>query len=238
MPSPSHGRNERASSGGSSSVRAARCSRRVRRASELFLNTVVTERDEVFLIDFADQVRLLQEPTKDRGAIDQAFSNVEARGITALYDSVVFGALQFGDRPGRRALVVITDGIDYGSQADPDRSVDIARKLGVPVYVVSLSGGQPAPRSNREIFSQSGGVQEMKLITEPTGGRLLRTSGRGGDGLLRAFRQVADELRSQYILTYYTDRALEDLDARDIEIELPGKKRVEVRSVLAWDQVQ
>lgn len=210
----------------------------VRRASELFLNTVVSQRDEVFLVDFADQVRLLQEPTKARAEIDQALSSVEARGITALYDSVVFASLQFGDRPGRRALVVITDGVDYGSQADPDRAVEIARKLGVPVYVVSLSGGQPAPRSNRELFSQGGGVQEMKLVTEPTGGRLLRTSGRGGDGLLRAFRQVADELRSQFIITYYTDRPLEDLDARDVDVRLPGKKRVDVRSVLASDQVQ
>ncbi|MEM8993974.1 MAG: hypothetical protein AAGF23_04200, partial [Acidobacteriota bacterium] len=101
-----------------------------------------------------------------------------------------------------------------------------------------LSGGQ-TPRSARGAFAQGGQVQEMKLITEPTGGRLLRTSGgRGGDGLLRAFRQVADELRSQYVITYYTDRPLADLDARDVEVELPGRKRVDVRSVLAWDQIQ
>ncbi|MEM1177260.1 MAG: VWA domain-containing protein [Acidobacteriota bacterium] len=210
----------------------------VRRASELFLNTVVRERDETFLLDFADQVRLLQSPTGERARIDEALDRVSAGGITALYDSVVFGALQFGDRPGRRALVVITDGLDYGSQADPDRAVDIARKLGVPVYVVSLSGGQ-TPRNARAAFAQGGQVQEMKLITEPTGGRLLRTSGaRGGDGLLRAFRQVADELRSQYIITYYTDRPLADLDGRDVEVRLPDRKKVDVRSVLAWDQIQ
>lgn len=208
--------------------------RAVQGAVQQFLGVVIASRDQVFLTTFSDGVKLAHGLTPDPSDIDRAMSEVRPDGLTALYDSVAFSMLQFADRPGRRALVVITDGADYGSHTDPKQGVELGRRLGIPVYIVAMRQRQGA--SGARLVAQETPVHTLKLLTDPTGGRLLRTSARGGLG--RAFQQIADELRSQYLLSFYTDRPIDDLNASEIEITVPGKKKVEVRAVMAWDQIR
>ena len=196
-------------------------------AASNFLDQALAPRDRAFVIDFDTQLRLTQALTNDRQALDSALESVAPEGGTALFDAILYGLLQYADEPGRRALVVITDGLDYGSTADADRTIDIARRLGVPVYIVALphrGGGSEATNV----------VHSLKLLTDPSGGRLLRL--RGNDGLARAFAQIADELRSQYIVAYYTD-ARPDNGQREVEVRIKNRKDLEVRAVLPLDLV-
>ncbi len=205
-----------------------------RGAVQTFLNSLMGPKDRAFLTTFSDQVQLAAGWTEEPSDIDRAMEDIQPEGITALYDSIVFSMLQFGDEPGRRALVVLTDGLDFGSHSDPDQVVKFGEQLGIPVYVVAMV--QRDVSRGRAGIQGEAPIHALKLLTDPTGGRLLRIGARGG--LDRAFEQISDELRSQYLLTYYTDRSIDDLSSRDVEIQVPGRKKVEVRAVLAWDQVR
>ena len=68
------------------------------------------------------------------------------------------------------------------------------------------------------------------MITEPTGGRLFRAG--TGEQVVRAFSQIRDELRMQYILTYYTDRAPEEGAAPVVKVRRKGLK---VKTALPLD---
>ena len=90
--------------------------------------------------------------------------------------------LQYEGESGRRALIVITDGVDSESRSDPTRAIEYGRRLGVPVYVIALSGVERSPVNvGWQHSSQRGAVaaeeamarNEIKLITDPTGGRLF-----------------------------------------------------------------
>ena len=130
--------------------------------------------------------------------------------------------------------MVLTDGVDSSSTSNPKRVIEFGRKLGVPLYVVALPGpGRMMPSA------AMGGVQasvhDLKLLTDPTGGRLLRTG--SAEGIARAFAQINSELRHQYVLTYYTDDPPVDDPRRQVTVRVKDRKDVEVRSVLALDQV-
>lgn len=217
-----------------------------------FLDRIMTDRDRAFLVDFDTQLRLRQPLTGELGKIADSLEAIEPGGNTALYDSILFSLLQFQDEPGRRALVVLTDGWDYGSISKPRRSVEFARALGVPIYVVVLDsdgarsgvpgGAYGVPRSGvpgsgpgSRAAMQVSPVPDLKLLTEPTGGRLIRIS--SASAIVRAFAHIDAELRTQYVLTYYTDQ-LPDADELDaVTVRVPGQKGVTVRTMWALDQV-
>ncbi|MCP4656896.1 MAG: VWA domain-containing protein [bacterium] len=193
-----------------------------------FLHATLGARDRAFLVDFDLQLRLLRPLTHELGELTAALDAIRPEGGTALYDSMAFSLLQFDAQPGRRALVVLTDGIDSGSTTSDRTIVEVARKLGVPVYVVAL------PVADRQ--AQLGAmpvVHALKLVADPTGGRLLRL---GPAGVDRAFAQINAELRHQYVLGYYTDE-LPDEKGQKITVRVKGRKNVEVRAVFAWDQL-
>jgi VWFA-related protein len=173
-------------------------------ASTEFLDSTLAERDRAFVVDFDSSLRLLQPVTGDKAALRGSLSRLRPDGGTALYDSILFSLLQFEDEPGRRALVVLTDGVDSESRADPRRAIEFGKRLGVPVYVIGMSGGagQGGPGAGLALASARG---ELTLITDPTGGRLFHVA--SPEQVSRVFEQIRDELHSQYVLTYYTDRA-------------------------------
>ncbi len=213
---------------------------RTRAAAEQFLRQTLTPRDRAFLVTFDQRLHLAQSVTADRSALLDALAELEPKGGTALMDSVLFSLLQFTDEPGRRALVVITDGFDGESTTRPERIVEFGEKLGVPVYLLAL----PSPYATANIQSGPGAgidpatatVHQLRLITDPTGGRLLRPP--VAQGLDRAFRLINADLRRQYVLTYTTERPLAQISLQGVKIKVPGKKGVKVRTVMALDQVE
>ncbi len=202
-------------------------------AAKVFLDGALGPRDRSFVVSFDSELRLVQSLTGDLEQLHQALASIHPNreGMTALYDSILYSMLQFAEQPGRRALVVLTDGFESSSRADPKRAVEFGRKLGVPVYVVALPGG-----GGMRGVSFSAALQELKLLTQPTGGRLLRVG--SGEGLERAFAQISAELRHQYVLTYYTDDPPAGLGRRQVEVLVKGRRGVEVRTIVALDQVQ
>jgi len=180
---------------------------RLKYIAQSFLATAVTPDDRAFLVDFDDTVRLVQPLTWDRPLLSERLDRLIPMGGTALNDGLLFSLLQYGSEPGRRALVVITDGADQHSRSNPEQSSEFAERLGLPIYFIELdnsragTSGAAALRRNRE---------RLRRIAEGTGGRLFHLELHGdtrwwAEPIEQVFRQIEDDLRHQHVLTYYTD---------------------------------
>ena len=214
--------------------------RQTREAASRFLDRTLTDRDEGFLVDFDTRLRLVQARTGNMELLEQGLDELEPEGGTALYDSILYSMLQFDRQQGRRGLVVLTDGYDIDSRADPRRAVEFGQKLGVPIYIVAVedpnapfqaAGGAAAAMAG----SRAAGVHVLRLLTDPTGGRLYRVS--SIDQMVRAFAHINAEMRSQYVLTYYTDDPPRPGEPPKVSVNVPGQKGVTVKTVFGADQV-
>lgn len=192
-----------------------------RRAAAKFLGTTVLPQDRAFLVDFDAEPRLLHPTTDDLPALLLDLANLHAGGATAMYDAVVFSMLQFEHHAGRKALVVLTDGDDYESSFGPKYCADLAQRTGVPIYVIGL--GQLD--TLRRAFSK----RDLRKVSEGTGGRLYFVESIAE--LDQAYAQIQAELRSQYTLTLYVDRDLDESERRSIKIEL-ARPGLEARTVV------
>jgi VWFA-related protein len=115
-----------------------------RQAASSFLERTVSDRDEGFLVDFDDRLRLVRARTGNVELLESGLDELVPEGGTALFDSILFSLLQFERQPGRRGLVVLTDGVDVHSHSDPKRVIEFGKKLGVPIYLLAL---EPRMRS-------------------------------------------------------------------------------------------
>lgn len=194
-----------------------------RQTASRFVLETVRDGDRAFLVEFDNQPRLAQETTDDVALLLRRFRELEAGGATALYDAVVFSLVEIeADRGGRRALVLITDGEDYGSRFGSRRAIRTARELGTPIYGISL-----AP-----LYRERGSARAAALeaLTDSTGGRTFSITDTAE--LAAAFAEINLELRSQYILTFPTREALDERALRDLEVEVPGRAGMRVRTVI------
>jgi VWFA-related protein len=181
-----------------------------KQAAGRFLVQTLIEGDRAFLVGFADRAKLLHPATGDPLELLGSFRRLVAGGATALYDSIVFSLAQIQETSGRRALVLLTDGYDQGSRFGTRRAIHDARRLAVPVYVVSLAG----------LYSERGSVRraDLEAITEHTGGRIyyIRDAGE----LSGAYDEINRELRSQYVLAFGTERFLTEEELEEIDVEM------------------
>jgi VWFA-related protein len=201
-------------------------------AAKNFIYTVTRERkDQVLFATFDHEINLLQDFTNRMDPLDKAVSRVSKTGNqTALYDAV----WQFCDEklrtaPGRRVLVIITDGEDTYSHANIDDAIGIAQRTETTIFAISTKAGFLATVPGVE----AGMVKESKdhvltKLAEETGGTAFFT----GDmlALERAFNKISKELRAQYLVTYKPVNDRYDGSFRKIEVRLAEGKDLKVRT--------
>ena len=197
--------------------------------AEAFLNGALTWRDQAFLVDFDSTLRLVQPLTGSKPLLARGLERLFPQGQTALYDAILFSLLQYGETPGRRALVVVTDGFDSDSRSDPTRAIDFGKRLGVPVYVVAMRSLGFGPTTMEDANLRN----NMRLITGPTGGRLFQIE--SIDQMANVFDHIEDELRRQYVLTYYSQRPLGAAIEPEVRLTRRGLR---VRSALPLDAIE
>lgn len=197
-----------------------------------FLNDVLTAKDLAFLINFDIQVSLLQDYTSDAERLRRAMLQTQindgggggAVGIagagqgtipvtrpkgTLLYDAVYLAANdKLRNQSGRKALILLTDGADYGSEETLNDAIAAAQQAEVIVYVIMI-----ADRGN---FMP--GDSEMHKLASQTGGRVIDV-GDNEKKLRRAFDEIATELRSQYMVGYVPTNSALDGKYRKLEVK-------------------
>lgn len=186
-----------------------------------FLLLALRPRDRAQVVAFDARPRLVQAPTGDRSELVEAIAGLQPRGTSALCDALVFTLVQMQRIPGRRALVVLTDGVGRDERVDFSTCLRFVQRSGVPIYAILLAGDDPTAAG-------SGGVDADKLgrLVAAVGGRLFVTGGAAGLGAV--YRTVIEELRSQYLLTYYPEGVALGAAAeggwREIEVDVdrPG----------------
>ncbi|MXX63163.1 MAG: VWA domain-containing protein [Holophagales bacterium] len=203
--------------------------RRTNAIAEAFLNGALTWRDQAFLVDFDSTLRLVQPLTGSKPLLARGLERLFPQGQTALYDAILFSLLQYGETPGRRALVVVTDGFDSNSRSDPTRAIDFGKRLGVPVYVVAMRslGFGPTTMDDANLRNS------MRLITGPTGGRLFQIE--SIDQMASVFDHIEEELRRQYVLTYYSERPFGSAVEPEVRMTQRGLR---VRSALPLETIE
>ena len=187
-----------------------------------FIQTVVKPRkDRVLFGTFDDQITLLQDFTDRLDLLDKAVYSVKKMGKqTALYDAV----WQFCDEkmrsvPGRRVLLLVTDGEDTYSRANIRDAIDIAQRTETTIFAISTKAGFLGTVPGVEAGQVSDKKDRaLETLAEETGGIAFFT----GDmlSLERSFTKISKELRAQYLVTYNPTNKSYDGTFRKIDVKL------------------
>lgn len=196
-------------------------------AASIFLSRVLRSQDLAFVISFDVNVDLLHDFTNQISALDYAIRRTRinapsrtgpvARGPrgTRLYDAVYLAANEkLKSEVGRKAIILLTDGEDAGSQLRLADAVEAAQRSDTIIYAIAII--------DREFYFFGGagfsGDSVLRKIAEETGGRVFVVD-RARD-VDRAFAQIAEELRSQYSLGYTPTNVKHDGGFRKLKIKL------------------
>jgi len=152
------------------------------------------EEDVAAVYRFDSKVEQVQEFSTGRDLAPLAYG-IRANGMTTLNDAIVDAARALSTRPEKRkAIIVLSDGLDTHSNASSDKAIESALAVGASIYAVDMSATEGSISRN----PQSAAV--LKSFAEKSGGRFVATP--GGPALRDAFASIADELGHQYTLAY------------------------------------
>lgn len=179
-----------------------------------FAHEIMRPQDALALYQFSEIVEELVPFTADLRRIDAGIERVHVRSATAMYDAVYLGAEALYKRAGRKVMVIITDGGDTASSTSYQEALRAAQQSEATVYSMIVVPIEAS--AGREL----GGEHALIQLSHDTGGKhyYADTLPR----LERAFEQISDELRAQYLLAYYPVRRIAETDFRKIRIELKG----------------
>ena len=162
------------------------------------------EADEAAVFSFDMNLQSLQPFTKDAGAIESALARVVPYGQTSLYDAIAQTAKRVADAPPgdrrRRAVIVLTDGIDTSSLMKPEEVSALASAIDVPVYVLAVVSPLDHPGGPDAVGEMVRNAPDspLRMLARWTGGELFVTSAPAQKSI--AARQIVDELRHQYVM--------------------------------------
>src|SRR3954447_2195931 len=182
-----------------------------RSAAIRFLDGLRDE-DVAAVFKFDTKIEQLQDFSSGRDLAPLAFG-IKANGMTVLNDAIVNAAKVLSDRPEKRkAIVVLSDGLDTYSSASTSKALDRALALGAGIYTVDMSASEGAVSRN----SQSAAI--LRTFAEKSGARFVATP--GGPALRDAFASIAEELGHQYTIAYHPLNRTRDGKWRNIEVKV------------------
>ena len=213
-----------------------------------FLGQILRDKDMAFVMDFNIGVSLVQDFTSSARRLKAALNSVKINsggqavvsGLpgqgggpvptigqpkgTLLYDAVYLASHdEMGQQVDRKAMILLTDGEDQGSQYKLRDAIEAAQKADTIVYVLLCA--------DRGFYGFGGysGDSEMKRLTAETGGRLIEV-GNKTDKLKQAFDQISQELRSQYNIGYVPTNSVKNGGFRKVQIKSKEGYKIQARS--------
>ncbi len=170
-----------------------------REAARHFVNALLRPQDQLDLMSFADQVSEVVSFTNDKRRIERGFGQIQHGDETALYNAVYLASQRLAqtrqDSGQRRAMVLITDGVDTAHGLDYQQAVEQAQRAGAMVYPIIVVPVEADAGRN------TGGEHALIQMARDTGGKYYYVE--DPKDLEPAFAHVSDDLRTQYLLGYY-----------------------------------
>lgn len=201
-----------------------------RNAASAFFSSVLRSKDMAFLMQFGAEAELLQESTNSTRQLQKSLGELRLsvplgglnpgpvptasnRAGTILYDAVFLAAEELRKDVGRKAIIIISDGVDTGSKTSRSKAIEAAHKSDAIVY--SIYYADP-------MYQQFGGGDgDLKRMSDDTGGRVFRVDRK--TTLTDIFRQIEEEMRSQYSLAYSSTNPTKDGTFRKVDLRASNK---------------
>ena len=182
-----------------------------RSAAIRFLDGLRPE-DVAAVYRFDSKVERVQEFSGGRDLAPIAYA-IRAKGMTTLNDAIVEAANTLASRPEqRKAIVILSDGVDTYSKATSDKAVESALAVGASIFAVDMSQVEIGGSARQQAAAS------LKAFAEKTGGRFIATP--GGPALREAFTGIAEELGHQYAVSYRPINQKRDGKWRTLEVKV------------------
>jgi VWFA-related protein len=210
-----------------------------RNAASQFFSQVLRKKDMAFLISFGEESELLQDYTNSARLLTEGLGQLRpSSGVgglhpgpvptaggprgTVLYDAVYLAANEkLKSEVGRKVIVIITDGVDQGSRLSLNQAVEAAQKSDAVIYCIDYN--DPSAYGGGFGISLGGGAggSTMRKMSDETGGHTYKVDRK--HTLNEVFKELQDEMRSQYSIGYTPANERKDGSYRRIEIKLANK---------------
>jgi Ca-activated chloride channel family protein len=191
--------------------------RLARSAAITFLGGI-REEDMTAIYNFDSEVKLIQDFSQSRD-VAEAVYDLKARGMTVVNDAIVKAAQALAGRAEKRkAIVVLSDGMDTKSRYSAGQALKAALASGSTIYTVDMS----VPGVGSEEVQRQLSVRQLKTFAEKSGGKFIQTP--GGAGLREAFKSIVTEMGNQYTLGYQPTNSATDGKYRAIDLKVTDPK--------------
>ena len=183
-------------------------------------------KDAEFVVNFSDRAFLDQGFTTDVSAVDRGLSHFDSRGTTAMYDAVAASADELAKhaKEPKQALLIITDGADNASRLSLEQAIRRVQNLGGPVvYTIGLLFDAEPQEAQRARSS-------LDMLSEETGG--IAYFPRSINDVDEIAREVAQDIRNQYVVGYRSTKSfsIEGYRTIHVEVRAPRHGRLIVRT--------
>ena len=196
-------------------------------AASEFVRQVMHKKDEAIVISFDTDADLLADFTEDTNVLTKAIHRAEVRvnsmgiggtpgtvssdsGGTNLFDAIYLACHdELATEAGRKTIIVLSDAEDNGSKMSIEEAAEAAQRANAAIHVLLISDPTATEGYGTGIALQ---------LARDTGGRVIGVH--NDKTLQKAFDQIAEELRSQYIIGYAPSNAARDGTYRKIKIEV------------------
>jgi Ca-activated chloride channel family protein len=183
-------------------------------SAKRFARAILRPVDALSVFGFSETVLQSTSYTADLKRINDGIDHIRLGAATALFDAVYLASRSLDRRQGRKVMVLITDGGDTISKMDYKDAARAAAEAEALVYSIIVV---PIENSaGREI----GGEHALIQLSEDTGGKYYYAT--SISQLDEAFRQIGDELRTQYLLGYYPSQRTSNSQFRRIQVAVTG----------------
>jgi Ca-activated chloride channel family protein len=191
-------------------------------SAEDFVATVTTYRrkDQVLFATFDSDVELHQDFTDSLEVLSKSIRKVKAGGYTKMYDAV-YRVIEekmatTPNSEARRIIVILSDGEDTASERSLKDAIEIAQRYDVTIFGISTKNFSGISAGTVENADD----KDLRRLCEETGGQVFLPSQK--IELFRAFSQVAQDLRQEYVI-YYTPIDQDKKGDREIKVKLVNK---------------
>jgi len=186
-------------------------------AARKFVHALLRGQDQISLLEFATDVRQVVPFTNQPNRIDRGLASLRGGPATALYDAIYLASENLakqsaGGKPARRVLVLVSDGGDTANTVTYAQALEKALRGEVMVYsIIDVPIEASAGRD-------TGGEHALITMAEQTGGKYFYAN---AGGLDKAFAQVSEDLRTQYLIGYYPANQPPGLNFHRIHVTVP-----------------
>ncbi len=183
-------------------------------SAKRFARAILRPVDALSVFGFSESVSQSTSYTPDLKRIDEGIDHIRLGAATALFDAVYVASRSLDRRQGRKVMVLITDGGDTISRVDYKEAARAAEEAEALVYSIIV-----VPIEN-SAGRETGGEHALIQLSDDTGGKYYYAT--STSQLDDAFRQISDELRTQYLLAYYPSQRTSTSQFRRIQVAITG----------------